>query len=597
MKEIVKLMLIILLPMNLWAVHRKVLGELITNTDCGGCRYANYALDSVMMQFPNQFVVVRYHAWWPSPHDPFYSANPDENTARINFYGADYTPHMWIDGTIDGRDQGRFWPPYIQSELNKPTTIRIDMQVLYDSTKNTGFVYTEISNESDSTYNNLHLFYAVTESNIYYQARNGEDIHNQVMRDMIPNATGKAIDVPPNQTIYDTAEFTIDPRWNENNCQIVVFVQDYVTKSVYQAEAQWLFPGANLHYLKYRISDQTGGNNNSVAQPGETVDMYVTLENSGKTTLTGIVATLTTDDSYLSITSSTTGFDTLPIFSQSECPTPFTIQIASNTPDNHFTWLHLTMTTDQDTFVDSIPFKVTNHPGFFDNVENGVGEWTHGGINDYWHITTRKSYSPHHSWYSSDESTHRYTNNMDAYLESPWIVIPANGFFLFFHNYNIANGDVGVIEIYEGNNWVKLRDFSGLRSWRSENFNLVDISGMATKFRFRLLTDSSSVGEGWYIDDVLVGPYTDVQERISPRIKGKIELNGVVSNVLRMNVYSPINGRMNFAIFDASGRLRKSFERPVSAGNNKLEIRLIDLGVGVYFLRSGKKSYRFVVIK
>ncbi len=597
MKKIVVIILVMLLPTSIWAVQRKVLGELITNTACPGCASANYALDSVMMQFPDQLVVVRYHAWWPSSSDPFYAANPDENSARINFYGADYDPHLWIDGTVDGGYQPSPWPIYIQSELNKPTSIRINMQVQYDSTKNTGFVYTQISNESDSTHSNLRLFYVITESNIYYQAPNGEDIHNQVMRDMIPNATGKAIDVPPNQTIYDTAEFTIDPRWNENNCQVVVFVQNYATKNVYQAEAQWLFPGVGLRYLKYRLSDQTGGNNNNVAQPGETVDMYVTLQNTGKVTLTGISATLSTSDPYLTITSASTTLDTLPVFSQSECPTPFTIQVSPNTPDNYMTWLHLSMTANQDTFVDSIPFKVTNHPGFFDNVENGVGEWTHGGTNDYWHITTRKSHSPRHSWYSSDDSTHRYANNMNAYLESPWIVIPSHGFFLFFHYYSIADGDVGLVEIYQGNDWVRLSDFTGFHPWGAENFSLSDIAGMVTKFRFRLVTDSSSVRDGWYIDDVLVGPYTDVQERISPRVQGKIVLNGLVSNVLKMNVYSPINGRMNFAIFDASGRLRKSFERTVRAGGNRLEIRLSDLGVGVYFLRSGDKSYRFVVVK
>ena len=597
MKKIVVIMLIMLLPASIWAVQRKVLGELITNTACPGCASANYALDALLEQFPDQLVVVRYHAWWPSRSDPFYAANPDENSARINFYGADYTPHLWIDGTVDGGYQSGPWPTYIQSELNKPTSIGINMQVQYDSTKNTGFVYTQISNESDSTHSNLRLFYVITESNLYYQAPNGEDIHNQVMRDMIPNATGKAIDVPPNQTIYDTAEFTIDPRWNENNCQVVVFVQNYATKSVYQAETQWLFPGVGLQYLKYRLSDQTGGNNNNVAQPGETVDMYVTLQNTGKVTLTGISATLSTSDPYLTITSANTTLDTLPVFSQGECPTPFTIQVSPNTPDNYMTWLHLSMTANQDTFVDSIPFKVTNHPGFFDNVENGVGEWTHGGTNDYWHITTRKSHSPRHSWYSSDDSTHTYPGNTDSYLESPWIVVPSHGFFLFFHYYQLGSGDNGFVEIFEGNKWVSLESFSGFHLWGAENINLNDIAGMVTKFRFRLVTDSSVNREGWYIDDVLVGPYTDVQERISPRIQGKIELNGIVSNVLKMNVYSPINGRMNFAIFDASGRLRKSFERTVRAGSNRLEIRLSDLGVGVYFLRSGDKSYRFVIVK
>jgi len=137
MKKIIVLALLLVLPVS--AVQRKVLGELMTNTACPGCAGANYSLDEVMQQFPDQLVVIRYHAWWPSSADPFYAANPDENRARVNFYGADYTPHLWIDGTVDGGYNSGPWPAYIQGELNKPTSIRINMEVQYDSTKNTGF--------------------------------------------------------------------------------------------------------------------------------------------------------------------------------------------------------------------------------------------------------------------------------------------------------------------------------------------------------------------------------------------------------------------------------------------------------------------------
>ena len=517
MRKVFVIVIALAIPLSLYSVQRKVLGELITNTSCGGCASATESLDNVMRQFPTQFVVIRYHAWWPSSSDPFYAANPGENSTRINFYGADYTPHLWIDGHIDGGYNWAPWPSYIQGELNIPTSIAIDLQVQYDSTKNTGVIYVTVSNESDTTHDSLYLYYVITESNIYYTAPNGSTIHNQVMRDMIPDANGVPINVPPHQSISDTQDFTIDPRWVETNCQVVVFVQSHTNKHVYQADAKWLFTYPELGYTRYRIDDSAGGNGDDVAQPGENVDLYISVKNTGRMTAPAFTATLTSSSQYINVVTSSVSYDSLGVYSEEESATPFVLQIDPSTPDGFMTWLTLTMTAGADTFIDSIPFIVTTHPGFSDDMEHGDTLWTHGGSQDYWHLSARRSHSPDHSWYNGDETTHNYENNMDAYLESPWVVVPSNAMLSYYYFIMAETGyDFGYFEIFNGKSWEKVKSYTGTHLWTMDSVSLENMDGMAIKFRFHFKSDVSVTREGWYIDDVRVGPSTSVYENVSP---------------------------------------------------------------------------------
>ncbi len=587
-------LLVILIPFLGHAVQRKVLLELITNTSCPGCASANAALDQVVEEYGDQVVTIRYHAWWPSSSDPFYAANPDENRARVNYYGADYTPHLWIDGTIDGGYQSGPWRTYINSELSRATSISIDLQVEYDTTKNQGMVIATVSNQSDSSHSALRLFYVVTESNIYYAAPNGSTIHHQVMRDMIPSASGLPIDVPPHSSITDTQSFTIDPRWNERNCQIAVFVQNYATKRVFQAEARWLFPGTGVEVKKYHLNDSQGGNGNNTAQPGETVDLYMLVENTGKTLIPAFTATLASSDPYITLQTATAGFDTIPVFGERMNATPFVISIDPNTPPGHLTWLYVHIPVNTDTIVDSIPYMVSYSAGFFDNVE-GDTLWTHGGQNDLWHVTAHRSHTPHHSWYCGDENTGQYTNLMDASLESPWIVVPNNGFLAFFTFYNIATGDVGLLQYFNGKRWITIDEYSGFHLWGLETVYLNDMPGMATKIRFRLVTDSSSTREGWYIDDIILGPVTGVDENSAPA--GDMKVAKITNRFAEIVYTAPGTEVLKLKIYDSAGRLRDVLRKRVREGRNIIRVDLGGYGSGVYFVRVKGRVIKLGIVR
>ncbi len=599
MKKVFVIAFVLTIPLSLYGVQRKVLGELMTNTSCGGCASANEALDNVMQMFPTQFVVIRYHAWWPSSSDPFYAANPSENSARVNFYGADYTPHLWIDGHVDGGYIPGPWPSYIQGELNIPTSIAIDMQVQYDSTKNTGVIYVTVSNESDTTHDSLYLYYVITESNIYYPAPNGSTIHNQVMRDMIPDADGIPINVPPHQSISNTQDFTIDPRWDETNCQVVVFVQSHANKHIYQADAKWLFTYQELGYTRYRVDDSAGGNGDDVPQPGETVNLYVSVENTGRMAASPFTATLTSSSQYINVVTSTVSYDSLGIFNEEESNSPFVLQIDPNTPDGYLTWLTFTITAGSNTFTDSIPFMVTTHSGFSDDMEHGDTLWTHGGSQDYWSLSTRRSHSPDYSWYNGDETTHRYVNNMDNYLESPWVVIPSNASLSFYYFIMAeTNYDYGYLEIFNGKSWKKMKSYTGTHLWTVDSIGLENMDGMAIKFRFHFVSDESITREGWYIDDVRLGPATSVSENVAPVLKvSEIKLLRVTRKSVSLLVNSDHSGRIQFKIYNPAGRLEMELSRQVVEGNNIIEIPISNLRPGIHFVRANKQIVKFLFVR
>ncbi len=221
---------------NLFGAQRKVLAEMFTNTSCGPCGPANPALDAIYENHQDIMTVIRYHTWWPSSSDPFYQNNVTENTMRINYYDIPYTPDLMVDGLINATSDYSTWENWIliRSQVSSPVTIQLS--VYYDSTSRSGWIRSVVHAETTADYTALKIRYALIENEVYYPAPNGEVYHNQAMRDMLPTAGGVPITLSAGETVVDTQEFTIDPNWDQNNCQIVVFVQEDISHQVHQSE-------------------------------------------------------------------------------------------------------------------------------------------------------------------------------------------------------------------------------------------------------------------------------------------------------------------------------------------------------------------------
>ena len=146
---------------------------------------------------------------------------------------------------------------------------------------------------------------------------------------------------------------------------------------------------------------------------------------------------------------------------------------------------------------------------FFDDFESGLGNWAPGGS---WGITTAHYASPGHS--ATDSPGSFYTNNTDAALalavslDLSGAIRPA---LSFQHQYALEAGyDFGYVEVSTngGSSWLApaVAAYTGnLGAMSREQLDLSACAGAANfRLRFRIVTDSSVVMDGWYVDDVRV---------------------------------------------------------------------------------------------
>jgi len=183
---------------------------------------------------------------------------------------------------------------------------------------------------------------------------------------------------------------------------------------------------------------------------------------------------------------------------------------------------------------------------FSDDMESGVGDWTHGELEagwvDQWHLSTEMNHSPGHAWKFGDTGTGTYASHAYGGLVSPAILIGSEGTLTFWHwiqaevsgYYPDSAYDAGVVDVsVEGGEWEQLlllspsynkstrctagggspysgpfdcatRCYSGDIGWTEVSASLDAYAGQSVQFRFRFGSDAGGAMEGWYMDDFAV---------------------------------------------------------------------------------------------
>jgi len=232
---------------------------------------------------------------------------------------------------------------------------------------------------------------------------------------------------------------------------------------------------------------------NHVPAPGEDIQLYALIKNTGSAYAYNATATLSMNsDPYISITQNSASYGDISPDSAVQSATPFEISIDSTCPDPYQVYLYITMETGAFSYIDTFLLKIRGK-GFFDDVESGEGDWTHGGSGDLWHITDHRSNSPTHSWYSGNEGSWQYNNDMDAWLMTPEIALYPESKLVFWTYYDLETGyDYGYVEISTdgGNTWQQLgEELNGASGgWVRLEYDLRSYSG-AVLIRFRQTSD------------------------------------------------------------------------------------------------------------
>ncbi|PJA27587.1 MAG: hypothetical protein CO189_06560 [candidate division Zixibacteria bacterium CG_4_9_14_3_um_filter_46_8] len=217
----------------LWAVDRMVVGELVTNTGCVYCFFADNELDRLFPLYPENLILIRYHRSSPDSQDPYYQFNPEQNMQRILFYGMSGTPRFFVDGTYSN-----YFTDYEDSILSRmpvPSPLSISLTGSLDQVDGSGFINVAIDAIDEMPSYPVNVRVAVTESNLYYHAPNATFWHHQTFRGMLPDTEGDTLTMSAGSQYYFSYDFDFeDLGLVLENCQFVAFVQDDFTKEIYQ---------------------------------------------------------------------------------------------------------------------------------------------------------------------------------------------------------------------------------------------------------------------------------------------------------------------------------------------------------------------------
>jgi hypothetical protein len=292
-------------------------------------------------------------------------------------------------------------------------------------------------------------------------------------------------------------------------------------------------------------------------------------------------------------------------------------------------------------------------PALVDDIEQGTGGWAHAavteGFADQWHRSSQRNHTAAGgwAWKFGDTAAGEYVNLADGALVSEPFELEMGGVLSFWHWIDAETSvgfpgraqDGGLVEIsVNGGPWTQVTPkgghpylirageipgpfaadtpvYSGSADWSRAVFMLDGVSG-TVQLRLRFGSDGATGGEGWYIDDVVVGGYGSAAAGIDP-----IELRPT-RLALHQNAPNPFGGQLartrirfdlpdtapvRIDICDPTGRrVRTLMNGPLVAGSYTIEWNGLDglgnrmeSGVYFYILQAGdqRTARRMMLLK
>ena len=222
------------------ADQRLVLIESQFNVSCVNSHSADQVLNQLAEDYPEYFVPVVYHTWWPSDNDPFYEYNPAENYTRITYYPYHYdnfyhTPYAWIDGVIRGGMSFDLWGGMMLDRFDVEAPLTINLSGEFNETARTGNLRITIIADGIIDWHLLKIRIALTEDSLHFQAPNGTVWHNFTMRDMIPDTDGMPVCISQGDTLATEQSFICPEPLRYQYCKLVVWVQCDYNRVIFQA--------------------------------------------------------------------------------------------------------------------------------------------------------------------------------------------------------------------------------------------------------------------------------------------------------------------------------------------------------------------------
>ena len=291
MKNIVSTLLVCLFSVAAFGQNRLVLVEHFTQASCGPCASQNPALKTLLDANATKVVALKYQTSWPGV-DPMNAANPTEAAARVQYYGVTGVPNSVMDGSGPGSPGTIVTTTTINNRYNTAAPLNLSASHQWTAGYDSIQIGVYVANAGTATVasgaaGSLKLHVAVIEEEINYPSApgsNGETVFYQVMRKMVPDASGTTM--ADSWTAGQTQMFVFKvaaPSYlaNLNKVAVVAFIQDNSNKSVLNAARTTVQTIAGL--------PDVGLNAFTAATPGlcnGTTTPMVTIKNEGSLAIT-----------------------------------------------------------------------------------------------------------------------------------------------------------------------------------------------------------------------------------------------------------------------------------------------------------------------
>lgn len=228
---------------NVWVGDRKriILAEHFTNNSNPNTVFENSELNNLITSNllnnePKDIVKLEYHTAFPGP-DAMYSRNIPDAGARSLYYGVTQVPYSVVDGTYYKGNTSRINQNTFDTRSLYDPAFEITLNPLLTSTAVSGSV--TIENKIPVT-NNVTVYISMLERFVNgVTGSNGESSYQWVHAKFLPDAAGTSF--APNwitqnsQVVSFNWSFGTSYLYNPDKLAIIAFVQDNVTKEIYQA--------------------------------------------------------------------------------------------------------------------------------------------------------------------------------------------------------------------------------------------------------------------------------------------------------------------------------------------------------------------------
>lgn len=273
-----------------------------------------------------------------------------------------------------------------------------------------------------------------------------------------------------------------------------------------------LTPVPNLAYNASSVADPGPlGNGNGSPEPGETVQLTVTLDNNGAAPSTGINAVLSTSTPGVSVTQNSSAYPDINPGASAPNNTAYQVVLDPGLACGTIMQFQLAVTSNEGPYNlgFSLQASLPQPPAsaYSDDFENGTNGWTTGGTLNQWAQTTAQAQSGTHSW--TDSPAGNYPDNMNSWLQSPALDLSGKTGVTVSEwvQYALEPGyDYAYLEYSTngGTTWnpAYLARWNGVNNvWTQSTAAAPALDNQANvRLRYRVQSDAGVNADGFYVD-------------------------------------------------------------------------------------------------